>query len=81
MLMGSAEMREIEVLSMRGAPKVTALAALPTWQHWPWTGLGFPRVRLIIFCTLRSSLYTCAGHARLGSQAEQGLGVCAHQSF
>ena len=67
-LSGSAEMRETEVLSMRGGPNMVPSVAEPTLQQ-PWAGVGLPRVRLFIisFCTLRSSRYTC----NAGNQACQ----------
>ena len=58
LLMGSAEMSDTDVLSMRGAPDRVAPDAT---EHGPWAGVGLPSCFrcCISFCTLRSSRYTC----------------------
>lgn len=55
--MGSAEMSDTDVLSMRGPPDMVVPEAT---EHWPWAGVGLPSCfrGCISFCTLRSSRYT-----------------------
>ncbi len=55
--MGSAEMRDTDVLSTRGGPDM----ALPeATEQGPWAGVGLPSARgCISFCTFLSSRYTC----------------------
>ena len=73
-LSGSAEMRETDVLSMRGGPDMVPSVADPTLQQ-PWAGVGLPRLRLfftINFCTLRSSRYTCS----VGNKTLSAVACC-----